>query len=74
MPETISEAQQQVALDPAWQWDRQHVYDFPHAWQYIRDVPRSCACSWVWGWPTLRWVRYSTVLGCAWHDMREGQP
>jgi hypothetical protein len=39
-----------------------------HQAEFIRDVPRSCSCTWEWqpGQPG-RWLRIYAVPGCAYH-------
>ena len=47
-----------VTRDPLLCWDRQR----------IRDVPRSCVCTWSWGPLLLRWVRIDPRPSCPWHS------
>ena len=54
----VSQGIAEVARDSTLYQDRQR----------IRDVPVSCICPWTWGQPWLRWVRFSTELGCPWHS------
>jgi hypothetical protein len=47
-----------MSRNPLLCWDRQR----------IRDVPRTCICTWEWALPVFRWVRAGPVQGCPWHS------
>lgn len=36
-----------------------------HEFEWHRDVPRTCACMWL--WERSRWVLSSIGAGCPWH-------
>src|SRR5579864_1474447 len=39
-----------------------------HAFEFYRDIPRSCPCQWLWREKQHRWTRHRTTPGCPWHD------
>jgi len=41
---------------------------FAHEWEYYRDCPHSCICTWAWGWRVLRWVLIESKPNCPWHS------
>lgn len=43
----------------------EHPAEFMGEW--IRDVPASCACSWMWSAEGRRFVRTKIRRGCHWH-------
>ena len=40
----------------------------PHAAEAIRDIPRTCPCTWQWDQQKHRFTRISTYRGCPWHE------
>jgi hypothetical protein len=40
-----------------------------HAFEFYRDIPRSCICQWLYRVKQQRWTRHRTAQGCVWHDV-----
>ena len=38
-----------------------------HLNEYVRDVPRSCLCTWEWVPPLAAWMRIGIRHDCIWH-------
>ena len=43
-----------------------------HEWQRVRDVPRTCHCTWLWVPDKAAFARAWAVPGCPWHTERSG--
>ncbi len=46
------------------------IEEIPHAWELIRDIPRSCTCR-SWMWFGYRWQLLERDPECAWHFASE---